>query len=164
MLRWLMVLALALLTTLSFLPAIAATVAHSNIGALQDLAPALVGADGIAANATWVDGALWYAAGLFYFVSLVRLIRHTFGFWAWSFGFACTALRWVLAQGGIAEAAAMVQGLTPQSFASSQVDAATAQIMVIGVHLFVGLIILLIDAADGAERTLHEETRRLAIR
>jgi hypothetical protein len=108
-----------------------------------------------AAEAGWLDVGLLGGAGLFFLVSAIRLIRRTQGFWTWLFGFALFGGRWAWAQqqsGGLLET---VQSIDPNVYAQPQAVLAdlgspAAQIGVLAIVLLVGVLILIVDAADRA--------------
>ncbi|NWG52785.1 MAG: hypothetical protein HXY28_03620 [Hydrogenophilaceae bacterium] len=104
-----------------------------------------------AAGVTWIETALWAAAGIFLFISGVRLIRRTQGFWAWLLGFACYGVRWGLTtvksdDNIIADAAAV---RTPEQALETAVEATTNYpLIALLALLIVGLLILIVDTAD----------------
>jgi hypothetical protein len=109
-----------------------------------------------AADAGWIDVGLLGAAALFFLISAVRLMRRTQGFWTWLFGVACYGGRWAWGQVQSGnDVLATVQGLNFGVYAQPQIvvsdlTAPEAQIGLLGVVLLVGLIILIVDAADRA--------------
>ncbi len=145
------IVALLLLVAVSLTAAIATTIVLANVpvdlGAIDPSLPAR------AADATWIDAGLWYAAALFFLISSIRLMRRTQGFWTWLLGFAFYGGRWALAQQG--DVAAKLQALDLQSYrdpaALAQAgDSTEAQIAILGIVLIVGVVIFVIDFADRA--------------
>lgn len=104
-----------------------------------------------AAGVTWVETALWAAAGIFLFISGVRLIRRTQGFWAWLLGFACYGIRWglttVKSDDNIIADAAAVRTAEEAIEAAAQATTDTP-LIALGALLVVGLLILIVDTAD----------------
>jgi LPXTG-motif cell wall-anchored protein len=150
-LRWPAILVLLLLVAMSLAPGLA--VAATLLGAPVDLAAIHPSLPGFAANGTWVDAGLWLAAGVFFLVSAVRLIRRTQGFWTWLLGFACYGARWALAQQG--DLMATVQSIDLSRYSQPAELAQTgetteAQVALLGIILVVGLIVFIVDAADRA--------------
>src|SRR5262245_39112825 len=97
-LRWPAVLVLLALVLLSFIGAATVGAALANLTAPQ-VQDAQIAAEGAGvAQQTWLDVGLWAGAGLFFLISLVRLIRRTQGFWTWLLGFLCYGGRWAWAQ------------------------------------------------------------------
>jgi len=104
-----------------------------------------------AADVTWVETALWAASGIFLFISGVRLIRQTQGFWAWLIGFACYGVRWglstVRSENNIIADAAAVR--SPEEALQTAVQATTNYpLIALAVLLVAGLLILIVDTAD----------------
>ncbi len=158
-LRWPVVLVLLVLVAGSLLPAAATAIAQVHNPALSDAvagfaesSPIVESALAYGANGTWLEAGLWFAAGLFFLISAIRLIRRTQGFWFWLLGFACYGGRWAVTQQNEGGLVATVQSLTPQAFEPQNLtpDAAPIQVGLLTFHLVVGLIILIIDAADRA--------------
>lgn len=159
-LRWPVVLILLVLTFVnSWLPAAATAGAQLRIAALNDTieslrasSPFIAGALEYGAQANWLEAGLWFAAGLFFLISAVRLMRRTQGFWMWLLGFACYGGRWAVTQQNEGGLIATVQSITPESIAPENLtpEAAPVQLGLLAFHLVVGLIILVIDAADRA--------------
>jgi hypothetical protein len=101
----------------------------------------------------WLQTGLLYGAGLFFLVSTIRLMRRTQGFWTWLLGFACFGGRWALAQQENGGLVGTVQHINPNAYMQPQTliatpDAPEAQVALLGAILLVGLIILIVDAAD----------------
>lgn len=102
----------------------------------------------------WIEIGLLYAAGLFFLISAIRLMRRTQGFWTWLLGFACFGGRWALAQqenGGLVNTVQHINinaYLRPEQLLGSATP--ESQVAVLGIILIVGLLILIIDAADRA--------------
>jgi hypothetical protein len=147
-LRWPIVLILLCLAAGSLFPAVVVTVERADLPVnLAVVSPQLTA---LGEGASWLEAGLWYAAGLLFLISAVRLIRRTQGFWMWLLGFALYGGRWAVTmqdQGGLVQAA---QSLSVQSFMPDQltpVSPAVQTILLAG-HLLVGLIIFAIDAAD----------------
>lgn len=154
-LRWpaiLVLLALVLLSVAGALGAAGILAAYQAPVAEVQSAQQEVAATG-AANATWIDVALLAAAGVFFLISAVRLIRKTQGFWTWLLGFACYAGRWAYAEGqGLME---RIQAINLDAYRQPQVLASDpasfeTQVAVIVLILFVGFLIFIADAADRA--------------
>ncbi|MFT3728473.1 MAG: hypothetical protein QM759_11670 [Terricaulis sp.] len=107
------------------------------------------------AQVTWVETALRYAAGLFFLIAAIRLIRRTQGFWTWLLGFACYGGRWAWQQQSQGDIVNSVRSINPQVYLHPQdllgsLDSPESQVALLAVILIVGLIILIIDAADRA--------------
>ena len=111
-----------------------------------------------AAEATWIDVALLAAAGVFFLISSIRLIRRTQGFWTWLFGFACYGAFWAMSQeGGLRETA---QQIDPNIYLQPQVllndpGSPASQIALLIVILIVGFLVFIVDAADRAYWDKH---------
>jgi hypothetical protein len=156
-LRWPSILVLLALVLLSFLGALAAAGAITGFetGIAQIEVAQAEAAEAGAGQATWVDVGLWTGAGLFFLISAIRLMRRTQGFWTWLLGFACYGGRWAWAQqsdGGLAET---IRGIDVNAYRQPQamvadLSTAEAQLGVLAIVLIVGLLILIIDAADRA--------------
>lgn len=104
---------------------------------------------------TWLEAGLWLGAGLFFFIAMIRLVRRTQAFWSWLIAFALFGGRWALAQQQEGGLLATVQSVDVQSFAQPQAlvaspDATESQVAILAIILLVGLLILVIDAADRA--------------
>lgn len=158
-LRWPAILVLLALVLMSFAGAFAATAVLANLPI--DLGVVL-SQDQIATigRSNWIEAGLWFGAGLFFLISAIRLIRRTQGFWTWLLGFACYGGRWALAQQNDGGLAATIQGINPNAYLTPQVLAQTpesseAQVGVLGIVVIVGLIILVVDAADRAYWDKH---------
>lgn len=110
------------------------------------------------AHATWLDVGLWGAAGLFFLIAAVRLIRRTQGFWVWLLGFAAYAGGWAYAQGaGVLE---HFQALSIDVYRDPQALLADlgsfeAQVAILGVILVVGVFVAIVDGADRAYWDKH---------
>lgn len=104
-----------------------------------------------AAEAGWIDVGLLAAAAIFFLISAIRLIRRTQGFWLWLLGFAAYAGRWAYAQGeGVV---GQIQGIDPNIYLQPQallndLAATETQVAILGIVLFVGLLVFIVDAAD----------------
>jgi hypothetical protein len=158
-LRWPAILVLLVLVLLSFAGAFAATVVLANLPV--DLG-AVLSEDQISTvrRTSWIEAGLWYGAGLFFLISAIRLIRRTQGFWTWLLGFACYGGRWAFAQQEGGGLAATVQDVDPNAYLRPESLAAApesseAQIGILAIILIVGLITLIIDAADRAYWEKH---------
>jgi hypothetical protein len=152
-LRWPAILALLALVLLSLAAAFAATVVLGRLPI--DLSPALPPEDiAVLRQVSWLQTGLLYSAGLLFLVSAIRLMRRTQGFWTWLLGFACFGGRWALAQ-QTNDLLSTVQHLNisvyqqPQTLLANT-DSPEAQVGLLGVIVIVGLIILIVDAADRA--------------
>lgn len=153
-LRWPAILALLALSLISLLGAFAATavVGHLPI----DVSVALKSPESIQQlqRFSWVEIGLLYGAGLFFLISAVRLMRRTQGFWTWLLGFACFGGRWALdqqANGGLVNNVRNINinaYLRPEQLLGSA--SPESQVAVLGIILIVGLLILIVDAADRA--------------
>jgi hypothetical protein len=104
---------------------------------------------------SWVETGLLYGAGIFFLVSAVRLIRRTQGFWTWLLGFACYGGRWAWKQQAHGDLVGAVRGINPRVYLHPQamlgaLDSTESQVGLLAIILIVGLIILVIDAADRA--------------
>jgi len=142
------IIVLLLLVAASLAPAIAVTVFRAGLPV--DLALVDPSLPGFAEQGSWLDAGLWYGAALFFLISSIRLMRRTQGFWTWLLGFACYGARWALAQ---ADVAASLQQLDFERYAQPHAlaqagDTPEAQVAILAVILLVGLMILIIDAAD----------------
>lgn len=148
------ILVLLVLVLVSFAGAFAATVvlAHLPVDLSSVLQPANVEQ---LSRFSWLQTGLLYGAGLFFLISAIRLMRRTQGFWTWLLGFACFGGRWALAQQENGGLVGTVQHINPNAYMQPQTliatpDAPEAQVALLGAILLVGLIILIIDAADRA--------------
>ena len=148
------ILVLLVLVLVSLAGAFAATVvlAHLPVSLTAVLSQANV--DQLS-RFNWLQTGLLYGAGLFFLVSTIRLMRRTQGFWTWLLGFACFGGRWALAQQENGGLVGTVQHINPTAYMQPQTliatpDAPEAQVALLGAILLVGLIILIIDAADRA--------------
>ena len=106
-------------------------------------------------SVTWLEVGLWFGAGLFFFIAMIRLVRRTQAFWSWLIGFALFGGRWAVAQQQEGGLLATVQSVEVRSFANPQAlaaapDATEAQVAILAIVLIVGVLILVIDAADRA--------------
>lgn len=104
---------------------------------------------------SWVETGLRYGAGVFFLIAAVRLIRRTQGFWTWLLGFACYGGRWAWQQQSQGDIVNSVRNINPQIYLHPQdmlgsLDSTESQVALLAVILIVGLIILIIDAADRA--------------
>ncbi len=104
-----------------------------------------------AASASWIDVGLLAGAALFFLIAAVRLMRRTQGFWTWLLGFALYGGRWAYGQQG--DLMETVRGININAYLAPQellndLGSPTFQVGVLGVILFVGLLIFVIDAAD----------------
>ena len=152
--RWPVVLVLLGLVAACVFPALIGTIETYNLPI--DLSSVLAVSENLerwAESTTMPERVLWYAAGVLFFVTAVRLIRRTQGFWVWLLGFACYGARWALGQqhqeGGFA---GTLSELTPDQFTPDALASggSTAQVTFLAFMLVVGLLIFLIDAADRA--------------
>lgn len=155
-LRWPAILVLLALTLLSLLGAAAAGAAlgHVNVPLAEVQSVQTTAAEAGAGQQTWLDVGLWAAAGIFFFVAMVRLIRRTQGFWAWLLGFACYGGRWAWSQqqndGGVVATIQNVDWNTyrdPQALLSD-FTTTEAQLALLGIILVVGLFAFIVDAVD----------------
>ncbi|MBL8549961.1 MAG: hypothetical protein JNJ73_08235 [Hyphomonadaceae bacterium] len=135
-LRWpIVVLILVFVIAACLLPAGAVT---ANELAGPQFAQLSQGLADNASSANWLQAGLWYGAAFCLFVAAVRLIRRTQAFWAWLIGFGLYGARWGLAR--------QAEGVgVPTSL-----DAALADygLLMLSGLLLVGLLILIVDAAD----------------
>lgn len=160
-LRWpaiLVLLALVLLSALGALASAGAITGYDPGIAQMESARASAAAAG-AAQATWIDVGLWAGAAIFFLISAIRLMRRTQGFWTWLVGFALYGGRWAYAQSS--DLMTSVQSIDPKVYLDPQVviaDPAStqAQIGILGIVLVVGLVVLVVDAADRAYWDKHE--------
>ena len=164
-LRWPAILALLALVLLCALAALGAA------GVIADFQAPAVGVEQVdsrvaeaqseaansgAANADWIDVGLLGAAGVFFLISAIRLMRRTQGFWTWLLGFACYGGRWAWAQQeGDANVLATLRGIDINAYLRPQTvisDTASpeAQVGLLAIVLIVGVIILIVDASDRA--------------
>jgi len=151
-LRWPVVLVLLVLVAGSLLPAVATTTALLNLPPIASYSPALAALDELGAQSSWLEAGLWYGAAVFFLIAAIRLIRRTQGFWLWLLGFACYGGRWAVTQQSEGGLVATVQSLSAESLQPENLTAESApiQIGLLTFHLVIGLIILIIDAADRA--------------
>jgi hypothetical protein len=107
-----------------------------------------------AANATWVQTALFAAAAAFLFVAAVRLARRTQAFWVWLIGFGLFGARWGLmqqAEGGLnLDVAQISSDISAPGGAQRLASNVAYDFGLVGVLLVLGLIILILDAVDRA--------------
>jgi hypothetical protein len=101
----------------------------------------------------WLETGLRYAAAVFFLISAIRLVRRTQGFWTWLLGFACYGGRWAWEQQSHGDIVSAVRGINPQVYLRPQdmlgsLDSPEAQVGLLAIILIVGLIILIVDAAD----------------
>jgi hypothetical protein len=152
-LRWPCVLVLLVLVGVCLLAGGGATIVLLNLPIdLSALSPAQ---RATLEDISWIEVGLWFAAGLFFFIAMVRLIRRTQAFWAWLLGFAAFGGRWALAQqqgGGLVET---VQSVDVQTFTQPQAliatpDGTESQVVIMAIILIVGLLTLVIDGVDRA--------------
>jgi hypothetical protein len=107
----------------------------------------------ILAGVSWIEIGLWFGAGLFFFIAMVRLMRRTQAFWSWLLAFALFGGRWGWAQQSEGGLLATVQSVEVESFTQPQAliaspDGTESQVVILAIILVVGLLILVIDAAD----------------
>jgi len=108
-----------------------------------------------AAEATWIDVGLLAAAAVFFLISSIRLMRRTQGFWTWLLGFAAYGGRWAWDQqqsGGLLET---IRNVDLGAYANPQAvlgDLSTTegQLAILALILIVGVVVLIVDAADRA--------------
>jgi len=148
------ILALVALVLISLIGAVLATVvlAHVPLDLSSVLSPEQRAQ---LAQVSWVETGLRYAAGIFFLVAAVRLIRRTQGFWTWLLGFACYGGRWAWQQQSQGDIVNSVRRINPQVYLHPQdllgsLDSTESQVALLAVILIVGLVILIIDAADRA--------------
>jgi hypothetical protein len=153
------ILVLLVLVLVSLAGAFAATVvlAHLPVSLTAVLSQANV--DQLS-RFNWLQTGLLYGAGVFFLISAIRLMRRTQGFWTWLLGFACFGGRWALAQQDNGGLVGTVQHINPNAYMQPQTliatpDAPEAQVALLGAILLVGLIILIVDAADRAHWDRH---------
>lgn len=149
-LRWPAILILLALLAASLVGALAITAARLDLVDLNTISPE---AAAVASTATWLEAGLWYGAAVFFLIAMVRLIRRTQAFWAWLLGFALYGGRWAVTQDSD-QLVSSVRGLNVDSFQPETLAADTAgpaaQVSLLAIVLAVGLLILVIDAADRA--------------
>lgn len=105
------------------------------------------------AQVTWLDVGLWVAAGIFFLISSIRLIRKTQGFWTWLLGFALYGGRWAYAQGqGVVDQVKALDINVYRDPVALWNDTASTetQVAVLAIVLVVGLFVFIVDAADRA--------------
>ena len=107
----------------------------------------------ILAGVSWIEIGLWFGAGLFFFIAMVRLMRRTQAFWSWLLAFALFGGHWGWAQQSEGGLLATVQSVEVESFTQPQAliaspDGTESQVVILAIILVVGLLILVIDAAD----------------
>lgn len=152
-LRWPAILVELALALLSLAGALAAAGAITNfqvdVAQVQQAQAAATQAG--AGQATWIDVGLWAGAGLFFLISSIRLMRRTQGFWTWLLAFALYGGRWAWAQhDGLVTT---MQSIDPRAYLQPQaiigdLSSPTAQVGLLAIVLFVGLLIFIVDAAD----------------
>jgi hypothetical protein len=107
-----------------------------------------------AVNTTWLQTALWAGAAILLFVAAVRLIRRTQAFWAWLIGFGLFGARWGLmrqAEGGLSVDLAQISNEVATKEGAQRLASSVAyDFGLVGVLLIIGLVILMVDAADRA--------------
>lgn len=146
------ILALLALVLISLIGAVLATASHLSI-ALPLVLDAAQKEQ--LTHVSWVETGLLYGAAVFFLISAIRLIRRTQGFWTWLLGFACYGGRWAWAQQSQGDIVNSVRSINPQVYLHPQdmlgsLDSTESQVALLAVILIVGLIILIIDAADRA--------------
>lgn len=107
------------------------------------------------AQVGWLETALRFGAALFFLIAAIRLLRRTQAFWTWLLGFACYGGRWAWQQQSQGDIVNSVRSINPQVYLHPQgllssLDSTESQVALLAVILIVGLIILIIDAADRA--------------
>ena len=148
------ILVLFVLVLVSWAAAFAATAVLAQLPV--DLGAVLTETQIATVSATsWIEVGLWGGAGLFFLVSVIRLIRRTQGFWMWLMGFACFGGRWAMAQLSEGGLVATIQEVDPNAYLKPEVlmaspESAAAQVGVLGIVLIVGFLIFIVDAADRA--------------
>lgn len=111
-----------------------------------------------AANTTWIENALWAGASLFFLIAAVRLMRRSFGFWAWAIGFALYGARWWMmrrAEGGLPVDIAEISSVE-EARAAAVTASGDPGLVALAALAVLGLVILIIDAADRAYRNRDE--------
>lgn len=160
--RALAILALLVLVLASLAPAVAATIVLAglpvDLSALGADAAAQLRAD--AGATTWLEVGLWSVAGLFFLIAAIRLMRRTQGFWLWLLGFACFGARWAVPQQN--DPLATIQNLDVNTYLKPDalVAAPTSpetQLGFLAIVLVIGVLILIVDAADRAHWNQQEE-------
>lgn len=154
-LRWPAILVLLALVLVSLGGAFVAAVALAHLPV--DLSAIMPPGDiQVLQQGNWLQTGLLFGAGIFFLVAAIRLMRRTQGFWTWLLGFACFGGRWALAQQQqTGDLLNTVQHLNlnayqqPQTLLAST-DSPEAQVGLLGLILIVGLISLIVDAADRA--------------
>ncbi len=114
----------------------------------------------IISAASWPEVGLWAGAGLFFLISVVRLIRRTQGFWTWLLGFACYAGRWAWVQQNEGGLLATVQSVDPNTYLQpagllADTTSTESQLAILGIALIAGIFIFIVDAADRAYWDKH---------
>ncbi len=155
-LRWPAILVLLALVLLCALGALAGagflTGFEAPIAQVQDV-QAEAAASG-AADATWIEVALFSGAAIFFLIAAIRLIRRTQAFWMWLLGFACFGGRWVMVQQQSgADLLATVRSVDLNAYRQPALLAENtagveAQLGILAIVLIVGLLTLIVDAAD----------------
>lgn len=154
-LRWPAILAELALALLSLLGALAGAGAitgfQTGVARVQEAQVAANAAGAGAVN--WIEIALWAAAGLFFIISAIRLMRRTQGFWTWLLAFALYGGRWAYAQRDGLENT--IRGIDPNIYRTPQVllndlGSPATQVGLLAVVLIVGLVVFIVDAADRA--------------
>ncbi len=150
--------AILVLLALVLLSGVGALAAGAVLGNLPVVLPQ-VQAEAAAAGAgqqTWIDVGLLAGAVVFFLISAIRLMRRTQGFWTWLLGFACYGGRWAWTQQqSDTDVLATLRGLDlnaylqPQTVVSN-LAAPEGQVALLAIIVIVGMLILVVDAADRA--------------
>lgn len=149
------ILALLALVLMCGIGALAIGAVLGNLPAVLPQVQATAGAAEVGKQ-TWIDVALLSAALVFFLISAIRLMRRTQGFWTWLLGFACYGGRWAwFQQQNDTDVLATLRGLNISAYAQPQTVASDltspeAQIALLAIIVVVGVLILILDAADRA--------------
>lgn len=106
-------------------------------------------------QSTWLDVGLFAGAGLFFFITTIRLARRTQGFWTWLLGFACYGGRWAWVQQSQGDLLSKLKGVDPNIYLRpdsllADLTSTESQVAILALVFVVGLLVFVIDAADRA--------------
>lgn len=151
-LRWPMALLLLLLTAVCVLGA--GVITGARLDAPQ-VAQISAEAQTYGASAPWVQAGLMGAAALMFLIAMIRLLRRTQGFWFWLIGFALMGAAWALTHSlnewqAIVAATPRLDSINAENAAEVGLHALDQGVAPLAIALVVGLVILIVDAADRA--------------
>ena len=148
-LRWLLIVVLLFLAVTLLGPAVLVTL--QRVHAPIDLSALPMDLSAYA-DASWLLIGLLYAAGVFFLIASIRLMRKTQGFWAWLLGFAAYGAEWGLVQQHEGGLMTQLQGIDWAGMSVEKLAAGgpEAQVAALVIMLIVGLLIFIVDWADRA--------------